>query len=58
VTLDAPAGFPSAGAQAGRRQLAGGRLVIPVAGTWTSRIDILVNDFEIVRLQGDIQIRP
>ncbi|MEP9375042.1 copper resistance protein CopC [Mesorhizobium sp. KR1-2] len=33
-------------------------LVIPVEGTWTSRIDILVNDFEIVRLQGDIQIRP
>ena len=33
-------------------------LVIPVSGRWTIRIDILISDFEIARLTGDIDIRP
>jgi copper transport protein len=33
-------------------------LVIPVAGTWTARIDILVSDFEMHKVEGPIDIRP
>jgi copper transport protein len=33
-------------------------LVIPVAGTWRVRVDILITDFDIVRLEGAIAIRP
>ena len=33
-------------------------LVIPVSGRWTIRIDILISDFEITRLTGDVDIRP
>jgi copper transport protein len=33
-------------------------LVIPVAGTWTARIDILVSDFEMTKVEGPIDIRP
>jgi copper transport protein len=33
-------------------------LVIPVAGQWTARIDILVSDFEMVKLEGAIDVSP
>jgi copper transport protein len=33
-------------------------LVLPVAGIWTIRIDVIVSDFEIVRLEGEIEIKP
>jgi copper transport protein len=33
-------------------------LVIPVAGRWTARLDILVSDFDMVRIEGPIDIRP
>jgi len=32
-------------------------LVLPLAGRWTVRLDILVSDFEMVKLQGDVSIR-
>lgn len=32
-------------------------LVLPVAGTWTLRIDILVSDFDMTRLQSEVHIR-
>ncbi|TIX26369.1 MAG: copper resistance protein CopC [Mesorhizobium sp.] len=33
-------------------------LVIPVPGRWTVRIDILVSDFEMVKIEAPIDIRP
>lgn len=33
-------------------------LVIPFPGRWTVRLDILVSDFEMVKLEGPIDIRP
>jgi copper transport protein len=33
-------------------------LVLPVAGVWQIRVDILVSDFEIVRLDGEIRLKP
>ncbi|HEV2502228.1 MAG TPA: copper resistance CopC/CopD family protein [Mesorhizobium sp.] len=33
-------------------------LVIPFPGRWTVRLDILVSDFEMVKLEGSIHIRP
>lgn len=33
-------------------------LVIPFAGRWTVRLDILVSDFEMVKLEGAIDVRP
>jgi copper transport protein len=33
-------------------------LVIPVPGRWTVRIDILVSDFEIVKIEAPVDIRP
>ncbi len=33
-------------------------LVIPIAGSWTVRIDILVSDFEMKKVEGPIDIRP
>jgi copper transport protein len=33
-------------------------LVIPVPGRWTARIDILVSDFEIVKIEAPIDVRP
>ncbi|WP_292516409.1 copper resistance CopC/CopD family protein [Mesorhizobium sp.] len=33
-------------------------LVVPVPGRWTARLDILVSDFEIVKIQAPIDIRP
>jgi copper transport protein len=33
-------------------------LVIPIAGSWNARIDILVSDFEMTKVEGPIDIRP
>ena len=33
-------------------------VAIPLAGTWSIRIDILVTDFEIAKLEGEVPIRP
>jgi copper transport protein len=33
-------------------------LVIPVAGQWTARVDILVSDFEMMKLEGAIDVAP
>lgn len=33
-------------------------LIIPAAGRWSVRIDVLVSDFEMVRLDTEIEIRP
>lgn len=33
-------------------------LVIPFPGRWTVRLDILISDFEMVKLEGPIDIRP
>lgn len=33
-------------------------VVLPLPGAWTVRIDILVTDFDIVRIAGEVQIRP
>jgi copper transport protein len=33
-------------------------LVIPVAGQWTARLDILVSDFEMVKLEGSLTVAP
>lgn len=32
-------------------------VVIPLAGRWQLRVDVLISDFELVRLQGEIDIR-
>lgn len=33
-------------------------LIIPVPGRWTARIDVLISDFEIAKLEDVIDIRP
>ncbi|WP_353646150.1 CopD family protein [Mesorhizobium sp. WSM2239] len=33
-------------------------VVLPLPGTWTVRIDVLITDFEIARLEGEISIKP
>ena len=33
-------------------------LVIPVPGRWTVGLDILISDFEMVKIEGPIDIRP
>lgn len=33
-------------------------LVVPVPGQWTARLDILVSDFEIVKIEAPIDVRP
>lgn len=33
-------------------------LVIPVPGKWTARLDILISDFDIVKIEGPVDIRP
>ena len=33
-------------------------LTIPLAGLWRVRVDVLITDFEIARLEGQIRIRP
>lgn len=33
-------------------------VVLPLAGTWTVRVDVLITDFDIARLEGSVAIRP
>ncbi|QRM57920.1 copper resistance protein CopC (plasmid) [Sinorhizobium sp. BG8] len=33
-------------------------VVVPLAGQWRLRVDILISDFELVRLQDDVEIAP
>ncbi len=33
-------------------------LTLPIPGRWTARLDILVSDFELVKLEDTIEIRP
>lgn len=33
-------------------------LVLPLPGTWKVRVDILINDFEVEKISGEIQIQP
>lgn len=33
-------------------------LVLPIAGVWQIRVDILISDFEIARLDGEIKLKP
>ncbi|MEQ1937789.1 copper resistance CopC/CopD family protein [Mesorhizobium sp. CN5-321] len=33
-------------------------LVVPFAGRWTARLDILVSDFDMIQIEGPIDIRP
>ncbi|WP_370042178.1 copper resistance CopC/CopD family protein [Sinorhizobium fredii] len=57
---------PSAGVEAIRRsarRTAGenwriDQILIPLPGTWHVRIDILISDFEIVKLVGEAEIHP
>jgi copper transport protein len=35
-----------------------GDLALPLAGTWNVRVDILIDDFNITKLEGTIEIRP
>lgn len=35
-----------------------GDLVLPLPGRWSLRVDVLVTDFERVRLEGEVDIRP
>jgi copper transport protein len=56
---------PDAGIESIRREatLAGegawtiGDLVVPLAGRWQVRVDVLIGDFEIARLHGEIELR-
>jgi copper transport protein len=33
-------------------------VILPLPGRWTLRIDILINDFEMTSIEGEIEIRP
>ncbi len=33
-------------------------LVLPLPGAWTVRLDVLISDFEMTRLTGEVTIRP
>lgn len=33
-------------------------LVLPLPGTWTVRLDVLISDYDLARLQGELIIRP
>src|SRR5690606_24625585 len=33
-------------------------LIIPVSGKWTVGVEILVSDFDMVRIEGPVDIRP
>lgn len=33
-------------------------LVLPLTGTWQVRLDILISDFEMTRLEGELRLRP
>ena len=47
---------PAAKSQDGGWRIEG--LTIPLPGRWTARLDILVSDFELIRLDGGIDVRP
>ncbi|WP_235679065.1 copper resistance CopC/CopD family protein [Aquibium microcysteis] len=56
---------PDAGIEPIRRDMAAeegvwraGDLVLPLPGRWSLRVDVLVSDFERVRLEGEVDIRP
>ncbi|WP_345790241.1 hypothetical protein [Sinorhizobium alkalisoli] len=34
------------------------RIAIPLPGTWRVRVDILISDFDMVRLEGQLDIQP
>ncbi len=48
--------FERPAAKTGDGDWRAGDIVLPLPGTWTVRIDILINDFEIARLEGQIEI--
>ncbi|MGB3387934.1 MAG: hypothetical protein WBA88_08150 [Pseudaminobacter sp.] len=33
-------------------------VILPLPGEWTIRVDVLISDFEIARLEGRIEIKP
>ena len=33
-------------------------LILPVPGTWVVRVEVLISDFELEKLEGSIEIRP
>lgn len=33
-------------------------IVLPLPGEWSVRVDVLISDFEIARLEGLVEIRP
>lgn len=33
-------------------------LLLPIPGTWKIRLDVLIGDFEIERIEGELQIKP
>ncbi|MGD9866004.1 MAG: copper resistance CopC/CopD family protein [Pseudodonghicola sp.] len=57
---------PSAGIEAFRRKAGkpgdgtwrADEVVLPLPGKWTVRLDILITDFDLARIQGEIEIRP
>lgn len=50
--------FRRAMVRRGESNWRGDDLTIPLAGTWRVRVDILISDFEMARLVGQISIRP
>ncbi len=58
---------PDAGIEPFRRRLVrgegmadwhGAAVTIPLAGVWKVRVDVLISDYEITRLDGEVRIRP
>lgn len=57
---------PSAGVEPFKRPLQRGNagewradgVTIPLPGLWRVRIDVLISDFDITRLEGEVKIRP
>ncbi len=47
---------PAAKAEDGSWRVDG--LTIPVPGRWTARIEVLISDFEMARLEDEVEIRP
>lgn len=33
-------------------------IVLPLPGEWTVRVDVLISDYEMARLEGQLIIRP
>lgn len=58
---------PDAGVEPFKRRLVrgegmadwhGSAVTIPLAGVWKVRVDVLISDYEIARLDGEVRIRP